>query len=231
MSTRLGLRKTVAHAGAAFTASWFESRSTCGENWDRPQGCSGVYLPQVTASSEIDKASISHLINQSSPRDAQRLKRLDRPHANAWITALPSTEDGKDTILAPRTFRTAVSRLLGLPLYKPQTPCPACQQTMDLFGDHALCCKKTGDTITRHNIIRNWVWKVAEDGLLSPVMEKQGILGPTDPTRRRPGDVSVPVWSNGRGLAIDIAVVCPLAPPGLSGAWRILRREPQTPLV
>ena len=74
------------------------------------------------------------------------------------------------------------------------------------------------ETIPRHNIIRNCVWKVAEDGLLSPVMEKQGILGPTDPTRRRPGDVSVPVWSNGRGLAIDIAVVCPLAASHLDEA-------------
>ena len=102
-----GLAKDGCACRSCVTASWFESRSTCGENWDRPQGCSGVYLPQVTASSEIDKASISHLINQSSPRDAQRLKRLDRSHAKAWITALPSTEDGKDTILAPRRLSSS----------------------------------------------------------------------------------------------------------------------------
>ena len=218
VSTRLGglgLRQTVAHAGAAFTASWFESGRTSGENWVRPQGCSEHYLPQTAASTEIDKASLSLLLPQCSPRDAQRLKRLDCPHANAWITALPSTEDSKDTILAPRTFRTAVSRLLGLPLSKPESPCPACKQTMDVYGDHALCCRKTGDMITRHNIVRNWVYKVAEDGLLSPRMEKQGILGPTDPTRRRPADVAIPVWSNGRGLAVDVAVVCPLAPSHL----------------
>ena len=31
------------------------------------------------------------------------------------------------------------------------------------------------------------------DGLLSPVLEKKGILGPT--SGRRPGDVSIPIWS------------------------------------
>src|SRR3954466_15403056 len=46
------------------------------------------------------------------------------------------------------------------------------------------------------------------DGLLKPVLEKQGILGPT--TGRRPGDVSVPDWKNHNGLAIDVAVTSPL---------------------
>ena len=41
-------------------------------------------------------------------------------------------------------------------------------------------------------------------------MEKLGILGPTDPSSRRPGDVSIPIWRNGRGLAIDVAVINPL---------------------
>ena len=47
-------------------------------------------------------------------------------------------------------------------------------------------------------------------GLLSPVLEKKGILGPT--SGRRPGDVSIPIWSEGKGLAIDVAVTSVLAP-------------------
>ena len=34
-------------------------------------------------------------------------------------------------------------------------------------------------------------------------MEKKGILGPT--SGRRPGDVTIPIWKNGKGLAIDVA--------------------------
>ena len=51
----------------------------------------------------------------------------------------------------------------------------------------------------------------ADVGLLSPEMEKMGILGPTDRSSRRPGDVSFKSWAPGRGLAIDVAVICPLA--------------------
>ena len=38
-------------------------------------------------------------------------------------------------------------------------------------------------------------------------MEKKGILGPT--SGRRPGDVTIPLWSQGKGLAIDVAVTSP----------------------
>src|SRR4051794_2220920 len=38
-----------------------------------------------------------------------------------------------------------------------------------------------------------------------------GILGVIDKTRRRPGDVSIRNGSFRRGLAIDVAIICPLA--------------------
>ena len=70
---------------------------------------------------------------------------------------------------------------------------------MDVMGDHALCCKKTGDTVTRHNRLRNLIYKLAEAGLLNPVLEKAGILGHTEQSKRRPAAL----WSSGKGLAID----------------------------
>src|SRR6185437_16233644 len=68
-------------------------------------------------------------------------------------------------------------------------------------------CSKAGDLIVRHNNLRNLVDRIAQDGQLSPVMEKKGILGPT--SGRRPGDVSFRLWTQGKGLAIDIAVTSP----------------------
>ena len=59
--------------------------------------------------------------------------------------------------------------------------------------------------------VRNLMFKLGELGVLSPQMEKLGLLGPTDDSKRRPGDVSFANWRNGRGLAIDVAVICPLA--------------------
>src|SRR6185312_11151194 len=209
----LGIRRIVDHARGAFTASWFEGQGVTRESWIKlpDKDCSDVYETQKSASSKVDVAIMSHLKESATLRDVQRLNRVDSPHANAWLSARPSNMDGSDCILSPKIFRTAVSRLLGQPVSSSSVPCPLCKQTMDIYGDHALCCGKSGDRITRHNRLRNVVFKLADPGLLSPDLEKLGILGVTDKTRRRPGDVSIKNWSLRRGLAIDVAVIHPLA--------------------
>ena len=113
--------------------------------------------------------------------------------------------------MPPRVYLMAVRRLLGLPVASTQAPCPFCMQIMDIYGDHAICCRKSSDLITRHNRVRNLVAEFGRVGLLSPELEKLGLLGPTDRSRRRPGDVSFKSWSSHRGLAVDVAVICPVA--------------------
>src|SRR6201996_3101106 len=114
------------HAKGAFTASWFEGQVITGETWVKPpdEDCSSAYQTQQRASSATDATIMTKLKTNANPREAQRLNRLDSPHANAWISARPSSMDGTDTILP---HRTAVARLLGL-----------CQQPMDLLGDHLV---------------------------------------------------------------------------------------------
>jgi len=107
--------------------------------------------------------------------------------------------------MPPRVYLTCVRRLLGLHVLSAPAPCPLCKQTMDVYGDHALCCKKSSDMITRHNRVRNLIFQIADVGLLSPELEKLGILGVTDRSQRRPGDVSFKSWTLNRGLAIDVA--------------------------
>ena len=112
-----------------------------------------------------------------------------------------------ETLMKPRLFSTAVAYRLGVPLLSEEIPC-LCMQTINIYGDHATCCAKSGDLITRHNTIRNLVNSIAADGNQNPILEKQGILGPT--SGRRPGDVTIPCWKEGDGLAIDVAVTSPL---------------------
>ena len=81
---------------------------------------------------------------------------------------------------------------------------------MDLYGDHAVCCRKSSDLITRHNRVRDLIAEFARVGLLAPDLEKMGLLGPTDRSQRRPGDISFKRWAPNRGLAIDVAVICPV---------------------
>ena len=196
------MRRIVDHAPSAFSASWRESSSTCGESWTLPPGCLPNVVSQKHASDDIDKASLELLISQSNTRDAQRLRRLDSPHANAWLTALPSTTDGKDAVMTPLAFRVSVFRLLGIPVLPSPVPCPLCQQIIDVLGDHAVCCRKTRDTSTRHNRMRNWVYELARTGLLNRSWRR---------TSWDSADVLIPLWKYGRGLAIDVAVICPVA--------------------
>jgi hypothetical protein len=112
-----------------------------------------------------------------------------------------------DTIMRPRNFTVSARVRLGVPVVASTSPCPLCPLDVDVLGDHASCCVKTSDTVARHNRLRNLLNHVAGEGLLAPVMEKQGIFGPT--SGRRPGDVTVPLWCKGKGLAIDVAVTSP----------------------
>ena len=87
------------------------------------------------------------------------------------------------------------------------------------FHREALCARKPwmslettlyllhsgGDLITRHNRVRNVVHKLCQEARLSPVLEKE-ILGHHDLTKRRLRDV-YPLWTGGRGLAVDVAVI------------------------
>ena len=154
-----------------------------------PAGLPEKYLPQKDASFEFDEKMHACLVGNSDERGAQRLKRAAQPHACGFITAVPSDEDGKDTLLRPRNFRTAVAYRLGMKVLDADIPCPLCKQTINTFGDHATCCTSSGDLIIRHNSLRNLVEEFASDGMLSPVLEKEGILGNT--TGRRPGDVTI----------------------------------------
>jgi len=167
----LGLRRTVEHAGLAFNASWHESQATASEVWSRPNEVGPTHVIQKTASFHFDQLMLQHLIsNAPNDRERQRLIRVAQPHACGFLTGVPSEEDGNDTILRPRNFRVSVAYRLGVPLFRGEVNCSMCKQTIDVYGDHATCCTKAGDLITRHNGIRNLMDKLASECLLSPVM-------------------------------------------------------------
>jgi len=86
-------------------------------------------------------------------------------------------------VMRPRNFHVAVAMRLGLPVLEEEKSCSLCMQTIDVFGDHAACCTKSADRIHRHNRVRNLIDKICHEGMLSPVMEKKGLLGDVDGRR------------------------------------------------
>ena len=141
------MRKVEEHADVAFHASWHEARLTSKEEgWTPPAGVPAEYTPQAVASFKIDEKAHSELVNEfdeaKSPRDARRLLRCAQPHASGFVTAVPSKEDGDETIMSPHHFRTAVMYRLGIPLLTDEIPCPLCTQPIYPNGDHATCLRK-----------------------------------------------------------------------------------------
>ena len=169
-------------------------------SWEPPPQCA-AHLGSQTQSSlslslRIDQAILARLSEASSERERKRLARLQEEHAGAWVTAVPSRVDGSDCSMSPQVFRTAVRYRLGLRVARDDVQCAFCMQPFDSCGDHAACCRRKADVIVRHNRIRNLVSRIAEEGLLSPVLEKRGILG--DRPGRRPGDVTLPCWKDSK---------------------------------
>lgn len=208
----LSLRSCEEHAIGAYAASWHESKVTVGkegESWTMPPCI--VDQPrqnQKSASHKLDVDKFNHLLSISDEPGRANLIMRKEPHANAWVSAVPSYTDGFDYTMSKQLFNVNIRRLLRAPVHADGALCPFCMQSMNQFGDHALCCGKGGDTITRHNRIRNACYKFADHGGMQPVLEKQGILGDDkDKINRRPGDVAIPLWASGKGLAIDVAII------------------------
>ena len=82
----------------------------------------GEYASQSSASfkfdSEVHTTLVEHFTEAVNERDSQRLKRCAQPHANNFVTAVPSNDDGKGARIRPHLFRTAVQYRLGVPLLK-----------------------------------------------------------------------------------------------------------------
>ena len=96
---------------------------------------------------------------------------------------------------------------LGLAVFDQAGSCPACLRPSDVLGDHAMCCGTGGERIARHNHLRDAVFETAASAGLGPVKEGRFLLPGCD---RRPADVLLPNWAQGRDAALDVTVVTPL---------------------
>ena len=82
--------------------------------WEPPVGLPEKHCLKKDVSFEFDEKMHAYLVDNSDARGAQHLRRAAQPHACGFITAVPSDEDCKDTLLRPRNFRIAVAYRLGM---------------------------------------------------------------------------------------------------------------------
>ena len=91
-----------------------------------------------------------------------------RPHAAAWLQALPVPRLGQT--MAAVEFRCRLQYHLLIPIFSEVSQCPRCSLPMDRWGDHAVQCRVgVGVANTfRHNVVRDMLLRIGRE-LLLPV--------------------------------------------------------------
>ena len=173
--------------------------------------------PSQLASATIDHASQhwwaeqvameqrSRLCQSGTARDMARLRSQDGPVANGWMSVLPSKALRTD--IPDVDFRMLLRWWLGLPLLPTGCTlpgCPLCEEPVDPFGDHFVCCSKNGLT-RRHNALRDAIFDVLMQSAIPAAKEV------TSRNRRRPADILLVAWERGRDVAVDLTVTHPLS--------------------
>ena len=69
-------------------------------------------------------------------------------------------------------FITAIRYRLGLPIFRTQGECPmpVCHANNDVMGDHAISCAIGGERISKHNHVRDAIFKAAVEAGLGPTI-------------------------------------------------------------
>ena len=76
-----------------------------------------------------------------------------------------------------------------------------------------MCCAG-GDRTRHHNLLQNQIFQSASLAIPGAEMEKSGLLLPSRPgtlsnALRRPADIYLPSWNDGRPAALDLAITAP----------------------
>jgi hypothetical protein len=113
------------------------------------------------------------------------------------------------TIILADEYRLALKWWLGMPLLDvlSRVRCHGCNQYLDIFGDHFLCCKHNNFT-KRHQAVQEILAACLVD--CGQAVEKERPLPENcqPPGRRglRPADLFLPNWEAAKPVAIDLTI-------------------------
>ena len=172
--------------------------------------------PRQIASASIDHASQrwwaedvaveqrSRLCQLGTARDMARLQCQGGPIANGWMSVLPSRVLRTD--IRDPDYRLLLRWWLGLPILptgRTLPGCPLCAEPVDPFGDHFVCCERSGNS-RRHNALRDAIFAVLTKSAIA--CAKEVCCG----GRRRPADILLLAWERGRDVAVDLTITHPV---------------------
>lgn len=157
--------------------------------WDRP----GVLSDKATVESKL-----------SNEHGKTSFLAAMAPHSGDWLLALPITACGLR--LEDEAVRTAVALRLGVNLCVPHA-CH-CGAQVDAYGVHSLICKHASGRTSRHQAINDTMARAFVSADI-PITKEPNGLSLAD--NKRPDGLTLLPWREGKPLAWDVTVICPLA--------------------
>ena len=230
----LGLRSLLHHSSACFIASIGHSGIAIGENHHLEQSIDefngfiadteAICLQDILdapprqrhLSSKIEDHQLKVLCDHSSsPANHARLLSVSSPHASAWLSVMPNPQ--QNLHLESPEFQVALKWWLGMDTSQ-NSSCSFCpSHAHDPMGHHALTCKGGGDSIIRHNSLRDTFWESCKLACIAGQIEAGSGLD-VEGSRTRPADILVHNWEFGKPAALDFTITSPLNPSTLNEA-------------
>ena len=104
-------------------------------------------------------------------------------------------------------FVVAANFRLGLNIYDKADKCPSCGKESDELGDHGMVFGTGGESISRHNALRDAIFDTAASAGLAPLKEERALLPGNN---RRHADILLRHWFGGKDAALDVTITHPL---------------------
>ena len=148
----------------------------------------------------VFKHNLHQMMLSASIRDAFRLQCLQSKISGAFTWCIPSLVH--NLAISDGEFRLVLKHRLGIPVLPVSlvgTPCPVCAQPIDMHGEHALTCLKSGFW-RRHNVVRDLIFDELQAHGIRAAKEK--VLF----NNERPADLFIDPWVNGKAACVDVTI-------------------------
>eukprot|EP00731_Ephydatia_muelleri_P020141 Em0012g966a len=183
----------------------------------------------AVAGSEKAVARVITILSELGPQLGLFLNvsKCERAKANVLLSRLQQVGSKdpqlmptphKNLHLDPPEFQMALKWWLGLDTSQNGSSCSFCpSHALDPLGHHALTCKSGGDSIFRHNSLRDTFWESCKLACIAGQIEAGSGLD-VEGSRTRPADILLPNWEFGKPAALDFTITSALNPSTLNEA-------------
>ena len=199
------VRETLStYLGPAFKplAGWADLRTVTYNRLDPEPH----HLKQHWWAGVLYEGLVTQLQSMGSMWDQARLACQQAPHSSAWLTAPPVPALGLK--FGSREYRLLLGWWLGVPLLAEDTSasrCPQCGDSVDIYGDHAVSCRRNGPWL-RHRALQDTLQAMLVGSGIAARREVS--VGSKD----RPADIYLPSFAGSGPVAIDFTIRHPTIP-------------------